>query len=77
MSYNPQILEPPEDPNAIWCDYCGELITEREIDYEEIHWLPDGRVVHKDDCILQVADALVDEVRRLKERIANMTEKVI
>ena len=73
MAYNPYHINPPEDPNAKFCVVCGEAISHNEIDYEEVHWLPNGDVVHKEDCICSLVDSQWYTIGRLKERLADAT----
>ena len=45
MSYNPEHISPPDNPNAIFCDLCGEQIF---LDDEDCHSILHGLFIHSD-----------------------------
>ena len=74
MSFNPAHNLPPESQHSHHCAYCGEAVPPDAL--SSASFLVNGDVVH-DSCLADYADARLFEIRGLKEKIAQMTERIL
>ena len=73
--HHPDNLVPPEDPNVIWCDHCGDQVI-MDSKYEEDTGvrLLFGIIVH-DDCLADYAEGLQVANERLEQQMERMVER--
>jgi hypothetical protein len=70
--YNPNILDPPDNPNAVWCDYCGEQMFDDDIEYA--YDTLDGHLVHE-GCLPEYTWAVEKRMEMLYKKIEKMVER--
>ena len=71
MSYNPQHMDPPDNPKAKWCDVCGEQIFID--DTSEVYECLNGGYVHRETCHDEYTWALEKREEQLMKKI----EKIV
>jgi hypothetical protein len=69
MGYNPSYPAPYDNPRAIWCEYCGDQITEDQ----DIVNLVNDLIVHK-DCLEDYTNGLLFRINNLEEKIEKLVE---
>ena len=72
MAYNPNHLVPPDNPNAIWCEYCGDQIGFEEID--ECHERVGGGFIHM-ECLSDYCTGLEMQMKHTNDAIEKMIER--
>ena len=73
MAYNPYHLVPDDNPNAIWCEYCGDQIMDFDGPNEGVYLLF-GVVVHS-DCLVDYTESLQLQIERLDDKVEEMVRK--
>jgi hypothetical protein len=76
MAYNPLIMEPPEDPNALWCHSCGEYVDPDGDNDSGPVYFNHGVVVHNDaECLAEYAHYLDQKLYMMEQKIEKMVER--
>jgi len=76
MSYNPFIMEPPEDPNTLWCHSCGECVNVHSDDEDGPVYFNRGVVVHNEaSCLGEYARYLDQRLLIMERKIEKMVER--
>jgi len=70
MTYDPNQLEPPDNPNARWCDYCGDQLDAEEGFADLIF----RQGVHT-YCLESFCNGLLLRIKSLDDTIEKMVER--
>ena len=74
MSYNPNVMDPPDNPNAVWCHYCTDQMFEEDI--EEAYDTFDGELVHK-ECLPEYTWAVELAADKRERSLSAKIEKIL
>ena len=72
MAYNPNHLVPPDNPNAMWCEVCGEQVF---VDEDDVAYMRLGVVHRNTDCLEEYGKHQDREVLLLKRKIEELIRK--
>ena len=70
MTYDPNQLEPPDNPNAKYCDYCSEQLMDDEdavhlLFRHNVHW----------GCLVEYCNGVLLHSEQTDKKIEKMVER--
>jgi hypothetical protein len=71
MAYNPNQLEPYDNPNAVWCACCKEQVMDDDAVSLKYH------VVVHNDCLRDYALGLQLQLKSFEEKIEKLVERIM